>query len=71
VSLLKAAEIAQELGLSTPMVRKLWNTGALPFVEIPSTAVGRRIRRTDAAALEVWIATHSSKAADTDAPGKE
>jgi hypothetical protein len=66
--LLNAKQVAERLGLSAPKVRQLWDQRALSYVEIPTLAVGRRIRRTDSDKLEAWIKnrdTHNAGVAGT------
>jgi len=69
VSLLDAGAVAERLGISRPSVRRLWDQRQLPFVEIPAATIGRRIRRTDATVLEIWINNHSFGCADDSKRG--
>jgi hypothetical protein len=57
-ALLDCAAVAERLGVSTFAVRALWEAGALPCIEIPSSSKKRKIRRIDASRLEEWIKRH-------------
>ncbi len=53
--LLDAGAVAERLSVSRPTVRKLWDAGALPSIDIPTHGHKRKLRRMPEDALERWI----------------